>query len=99
MQQLRGRVPDLLDRHGLSEEVLLDRYSRPLLTAEETIFFQKDGQVKQRVNVATLGIRLSSLRTAFDCTAVLRRRIQRKQCSMAWRSFEWIYHAQRMIKR
>ena len=42
MQQLRGRVPDLLDRHGLSEEVLIDKYLRPLLTAKETIFFQKD---------------------------------------------------------
>jgi hypothetical protein len=66
MQQLRGRVPDLLDRHGLSEEVLIDKYLRPLLTAEETIFFQKDGKVKQRVNVAALGIRLSSLRTALE---------------------------------
>ena len=66
MQQLRGRVPDLLDRHGLSEEVLIDKYLRPLLTAKETIFFQKDGKVKQQVNVAALGIRLSSLRTAFE---------------------------------
>jgi hypothetical protein len=65
MQQLRGRVPDLLDRHGLSEEVLIDKYLRPLLTAKETIFFQKDGKVKQ-MNVAALGIRLSSLRTAFE---------------------------------
>ena len=40
--QLRGRLPDLLDRHGLSEEVLIDKYLRPLLTAKETIFFQKD---------------------------------------------------------
>ena len=66
MQQLRCRVPDLLDRHGLSEEVLIDKYLRPLLTAKETIFFQKDGKVKQQVNVAALGIRLSSLRTAFE---------------------------------
>ena len=66
MQQLRGRVPDLLDRHGLSEEVLIDKYLRPLLTAKETIFFQKDGKVKQRVNVAALGIRHSALRTAIE---------------------------------
>jgi hypothetical protein len=66
MQQLRGRVPDLLDRHGLSEDVLIDKYLRPLLTAKETIFFQKDGKVKQQVNVAALGIRLSALRTAFE---------------------------------
>jgi hypothetical protein len=34
--------------------------------AEETIFFQEDGKVKQRVNVASLRIRHSSLRTAFE---------------------------------
>jgi hypothetical protein len=66
MQQLRGRVPDLLDRHGLSEEVLIDKYLRPLLTAKETIFFQKDGKVKQQVKVAALGIRHAALRTAFE---------------------------------
>jgi len=66
IQQLRGRVPDLLDGHGLSEEVLIDKYLRPLLTAEETIFFQKGGKVKQRVNASALGIRHFSLRTAFE---------------------------------
>ena len=66
MQQLRGRLPELLDKYGLSEEVLIDKYLRPLLNATETIFFQKDGKVKQRVNVAALAIRHSSLRTAFE---------------------------------
>jgi hypothetical protein len=66
MQQTRGRVPDLMDKHGLSEDTLIDKYLRPLLDAEETVFFQKDGKVKQRVNVAALGIRLSSLGTAIE---------------------------------
>jgi len=66
MQQIRGRVPDLLDRHGLSEETLIDKYLRPLLDAKETVFFHKNGKVRQRVNVAALAIRLSSLRTAFE---------------------------------
>ena len=62
MQQLRGRVPDLLDRHGLSEEVLIDKYLRPLLEAEETKFFNEG---KKRINVAALGIRLGALRELF----------------------------------
>jgi hypothetical protein len=66
MKQIRGRVQDLMDKHGLSEDTLIDKYLRPLLDAEETVFFQKDGKVRQRVNVAALGIRLSSLRTAFE---------------------------------
>jgi hypothetical protein len=52
MQQIRGRVPDLLDKHGLSEGTLLDEHLRPRLNAQETAFFQKDGKVRQRVNVA-----------------------------------------------
>jgi hypothetical protein len=66
IQHIRGRFPDLLDKHGLSEETLIDKYLRPLLNAKETVFFQKDGKVRQRVNVAALGIRLSSLRPAFE---------------------------------
>jgi hypothetical protein len=65
MEQIRGRIPDLMDKYGLSEDTLIDKYLRPLLDAKETVFFQKDGKVRQRVNVAALGIRLSSLRTTF----------------------------------
>ena len=38
LAQLRGRVPDLLERHGLGEEVLIQKYLLPLLEAEETKF-------------------------------------------------------------
>jgi hypothetical protein len=66
LRQIRGRVPDLLEKHGLGEEMLIEKYLKPLLEAEETIFFQKNGKVRQRVNVAALGIRHSALRTAFE---------------------------------
>ena len=45
---------------------MIEKYLKPLLEAEETIFFQKDGKVRQQVNVAALGIRHSALRTAFE---------------------------------
>ena len=60
---MRGRVPELLERHGLGEEVLIDKYLRPLLDAEETKFFN-DG--KKRVKVEALAIRHAALRTAFE---------------------------------
>jgi hypothetical protein len=66
MEQLRGRVPDLLDKHGLSEDALIDKYLRPLLEADKTIFFQKDGRVKEERKVADGSIRHSALRTAFE---------------------------------
>ena len=39
LAQLRGRVPELLERHGLGEEVLIEKYLLPLLEANETKFF------------------------------------------------------------
>ncbi len=62
MQQIRGRVPDLMDKHGLTEDTLIDKYLRPLLEAEETKFFNEG---KKRINVAALGIRLGALRELF----------------------------------
>ncbi len=63
LAQLRGRVPELLERHGVGEEVLIEKYLVPLLEAHETKFF-KDGS--KRINVEALGIRHAALRTAFE---------------------------------
>jgi phage terminase small subunit len=52
--QLRGRVPELLEKHGLGEEVLIEKYLKPLLEAHETKFFNEG---KTRINVEALGIR------------------------------------------
>lgn len=41
LAQLRGRVPELLERHGLGEEVLIEKYLKPLLEAKETKFFNE----------------------------------------------------------
>jgi hypothetical protein len=78
LRQIRGRVPDLLEKLGLGEEVLIEKCLKPLLEAEETVFFEKDGKVQQQVNVAALGIRLSSLRTAFELHGT-HHEIQRKR--------------------
>jgi hypothetical protein len=63
LAQLRGRVPELLERHGFGEEVLIQKYLLPLLEAEETKFF-KDGA--KRINVEALTILHAALRTAFE---------------------------------
>jgi hypothetical protein len=56
-------APELLERHGLGEEVLIEKYLQPLLEAHETKFF-KEGKV--RIDVEALGIRHAALRTAFE---------------------------------
>ena len=63
LAQLRGRVPELLERHGLGEEVLIEKYLLPLLEANETKFFNGG---KKQIEVQALGIRHAALRTAFE---------------------------------
>ena len=81
MNALRGRMPQLLERHGIGEDVLIGKYLLPLLDAHETKFFpqgitmrvqsskNKKGFVDKlvyTVNVEALGIRHAALRTAFE---------------------------------
>lgn len=47
LQQIKGRVPDLMDRLGLTEEVLIDKHLRRHLVAKKTVFVrEKDETVK-----------------------------------------------------
>ncbi len=62
LKQIQGKVPEIMDKMGLTDHVLIDKYLVPLLEAKETKFF-KDGD--KRINVAALGIRLSALENAF----------------------------------
>jgi hypothetical protein len=81
MNALRGRMPQLLEKHGIGEDVLIGKYLVPLLDAHETKFFpqgitmrvesskSKKGFVEKlvyTVNVEALGIRHAALRTAFE---------------------------------
>jgi hypothetical protein len=62
LKGVQGRIPELMDEVGLSDRVLIEKYLKPLLEAEETKFFN-DG--KRRINVAALGTRLAALDTVF----------------------------------
>ena len=39
LEQIRKTAPELLARHGLSDEVLIEKYLKPLMDAEKTEFF------------------------------------------------------------
>jgi hypothetical protein len=78
LNTLRGRVPELLERHGFGEDVLIGKYLGPLLEAHETKFFPQGIKMEVKtkkgfasklvytVNVEALGIRHAALRTAFE---------------------------------
>jgi hypothetical protein len=54
----------LLARHGLTDDALIEKYLKPLMDAEETKFFQHNGKVKQKINVVAWGPREAGLNLA-----------------------------------
>lgn len=59
------KMPEVMDRLGLTNEYLVDKCLRPLLHAKETKFFAHEGKVVDKVQVEALGIRDSALDKAF----------------------------------
>jgi hypothetical protein len=66
LQGIRGRVPDLMDQLGLSEQVLIDKHLRRHLNAKRTHYFQKDGRVKDSRKTDALEIQSKALDMAFQ---------------------------------
>jgi hypothetical protein len=60
-----GAGADLLDRFGLTDDVLVNKYLKPLLEAHETKFFAKDGIVVSCFDVIDLNTRIRALDIAF----------------------------------
>jgi hypothetical protein len=61
LQRMRGRVPDLMDQLGISERELIDNHLRRLLTAQRTIFAQKDGKFRDKRTVDALETQIRAL--------------------------------------
>jgi hypothetical protein len=45
LQNLKRKIPELLDRLGLSDVALIEKHLKPLLSAQTTKFFQRRGKV------------------------------------------------------
>lgn len=39
MQAVQSKMPDIMNRYGLTDEILIDKYLLPLMNAKETKFF------------------------------------------------------------
>src|SRR6266481_3626147 len=61
VRNIRSKMSEVLDRNGLTDEALISKYLKPLMTAEETLFFQHQGIVLDKRRVAALGIRSGAL--------------------------------------
>lgn len=62
---IRVKMPQVLARHGLTEDALVTKYLLPLLNAEETIFAQKDGLFTDSRDVVDNGTRRAALDMTF----------------------------------
>jgi hypothetical protein len=58
-------MPELMDSLGLSEKALIEKHLVPLLSAKSTKFFQHEGKVVQKREVADNEARLRALDMAF----------------------------------
>jgi hypothetical protein len=65
LRRARETMPDLMDRAGLTDEVMIQKYLLPLMGAKKTLYFQNGGIVMDKREVPALDIRQSSLDMAF----------------------------------
>ncbi len=65
LQNIRRKLPELLDEHGLSDRALIEKHLKPLLRADETRFFQHKGKVTDSRRMPANVIRLNALDMAF----------------------------------
>ena len=65
LKQIKERMPEVLERHGLTDDSLIEKYLKPLLRAKETKFFAFQGEVIETHDVEALGVRKDALDMAF----------------------------------
>jgi hypothetical protein len=65
LQNIRLKLPDLLDKHGLTDNALIEKHLKPLLGATETMFFQSKGNVTETRRVPAHRVRINALDMAF----------------------------------
>jgi phage terminase small subunit len=65
LERIRAKMADVMDRHGLTDDVLVEKYLVPLLKANTTKFFAHEGTVKDSREVEDNDTRTRSLDMAF----------------------------------
>jgi hypothetical protein len=63
-----------MEKHGLSDDVLIDKYLLPALEAYETKFFQPGGRITDSAQVVAWRSRVKALDTALTIKGLYARR-------------------------
>ena len=65
LKAVREKAPELLDRHGLTDDALIEKHLKPMLNATRTVFVKHAGKVTDEREVIAWGPRIASLDLAF----------------------------------
>lgn len=65
MQRIQEKMPQILDRKGLTDEAVIDKYLRPALEANETEFAKFNGKIMDEREVVAWTPRLNALDMLF----------------------------------
>lgn len=66
LEAIRLKMPEVLEKAGLTDESLIENYLKPALQATETKFAQFEGQFSDEKEVLAWGPRLTALDIAFN---------------------------------
>lgn len=66
LEAIRRKMPEVLDAHGLTDDVLVENYLKPLLNAEDTEFAKFEGKITDERNVIAWDPRRAGLDMAFN---------------------------------
>jgi Terminase small subunit len=65
LKNIQLKMPELFDRYGLTDEALIEKHLKPLLSATETKFVHAKGKITDMLKVPANAIRLDALNMAF----------------------------------
>lgn len=66
LEGIREKMPKILDRHGLTDDSLIERYLKPALEAQEIEFAKFEGRITDSRDVVAWSPRLTALDMAFN---------------------------------
>lgn len=66
LQRVKEKMPEVLERKGLTDDSIVDKYLLPALEAQETEFAKFEGKITDSIDVIAWGPRLQALDMLFN---------------------------------
>ncbi len=78
LKAIREKAPELLDRHGLTDEALIEKHLKPMLNATRTVYVKHKGKITDEREVIAWVPCIASLELAFRIRGMYKSEQQRK---------------------